>query len=265
MKNTLLYDMPEKLRRITANNKFSENTTGCSNSAVFHMQNVHQYGSAYLKVKQYDAAETLADEAAVLDWLKEKIPVPEVYYYKHYQEKEYLLMSEIKGFDCSSAVHKNSPENMVKAFAEGLKAIHNIEITNCPFKRTLEKKIDKARYRVENGLVDEANFEEENWGKKAVDLFETLLSKKTDDEDLVFTHGDYCLPNVIIDGNKLSGLIDLGRGGVADRYQDIALAVRSLKHNLQSEKWVDLFFDHYGMKDVNDAKIDFYILLDEFF
>ena len=40
-----------------------------------------------------------------------------------------------------------------------------------------------------------------------------LLRKRHDEEDLVFTHGDYCLPNVIIDGEEVAGFVDWGRAG----------------------------------------------------
>ncbi len=43
--------------------------------------------------------------------------------------------------------------------------------------------------------------------------------------------GAYCLPNIFMKDNKVSGYIDLGRGGLADKYQDIALCYRSLLHN----------------------------------
>jgi aminoglycoside 3'-phosphotransferase II len=53
---------------------------------------------------------------------------------------------------------------------------------------------------------------------------------------------------------------------VADRYQDLALAARSLEYNL-GRKWVDLLFEEYGisLKEVDWVKIEFYQLLDEFF
>lgn len=83
-------------------------------------------------------------------------------------------------------------------------------------------------------------------------------------EDLVFTHGDYCLPNVVINGDAVSGFIDLGLAGVADRYQDLALGARSLTYNFGLE-WVPLFFETYGIVQPAQARIDFYKLLDEFF
>lgn len=81
---------------------------------------------------------------------------------------------------------------------------------------------------------------------------------------MVFTHGDFCPDNIIVADNHLPGYIDLGGGGVADKYQDIALAVRSIQHDLGNE-WVDLFFKEYGLQEPNLKKINFYRQIDEFF
>jgi aminoglycoside phosphotransferase len=74
------------------------------------------------------------------------------------------------------------------------------------------------------------------------------------------------LPNIILQGDKISGFVDWGRGGVADRYTDIALAVRSLRYNLAGRADLDLiriFLGEYGLSPADEAKIDYYILLDE--
>ena len=78
----------------------------------------------------------------------------------------------------------------------------------------------------------EDDFDEVRAGHTAVDLFGELLATAPADEDIVFTHGDFCLPNIILDRGaddevEITGLVDCGGAGIADRYQDIALAVRT--------------------------------------
>ena len=55
------------------------------------------------------------------------------------------------------------------------------------------------------------------------------------EEDIVLTHGDFCLPNVFVKDGAISGFIDLGKMGPADRWQDIAIAIRSLEHNFNGK------------------------------
>ena len=92
-------------------------------------------------------------------------------------------------------------------------------------------------------------------------------------EDIVFTHGDFCLPNVFVENNRISGFIDLGKMGPADRWQDIAIALRSLEHNFAGhynggKKYFD--FTHQMLLeelelDMDYDKFRYYILLDELF
>ena len=63
--------------------------------------------------------------------------------------------------------------------------------------------------------------------------------------------------NGVLDDGNLSGFIDWGRAEVADGYKDLALATRSLRHNMgpRGHELASLFFQEYGMKHVDFRKI----------
>jgi len=160
-----------------------------------------------------------------------------------------------------------SYENTVRMLADGLLLLQAVDISNCPFDCMLETKFHGALYNIENSLVDIDNLREDNRFTSPMDLYNHLISNSPP-EELCFTHGDYCLPNIFIDKNDVTGFIDLGNAGVADRWQDIALCVRSLRYNLRNvsekEKYINLLFEYLNIKPDWD-KINYYILLDLFF
>lgn len=114
------------------------------------------------------------------------------------------------------------------------------------------------------GLVDEDAFDEFRKGKRTAELYEELVRNQPAQDDEVFTHGDYCLPNVILSDSGVSGFIDWARGGVADRYRDLGIAARSIAYNL-GEEYIPYFFEAYGLKTADKEKVEFFQLLDEFF
>ena len=81
---------------------------------------------------------------------------------------------------------------------------------------------------------------------------------------MVVTHGDPCLPNLILNGEYVEGFVDVGRAGLADRHADLALTYRSLTHNL-SRDHAEHFLDLYGRALVDERKLTYYRLLDELF
>jgi aminoglycoside phosphotransferase len=175
----------------------------------------------------------------------------------------YLLLSEIPGVPAIDAPPEKDIPGVIEELVNGLKMIHELPAKDCPFHAPLEDRIEAARERMLEGLVDEDDFDRERLGRTARDLFEELTRSVPEKEDFVFTHGDFCAPNVILDDGKLSGFVDWDGAGVADRYQDLALLSRSVRHNFGAE-WEKSVFEIYAIEPDRE-KIRFYRLLDEFF
>ena len=224
----------------------------------------------YLKSAPVSARLRLDQEASRLRWMKEHaLPVPAVRDCGRIDDTEFLLLEEVPGLAASEPHWTSRLPEAIAALGAALARLHCTSIVDCPFDQRIASQVDAARQRVAAGLVREDDFDNVRGGRTAVDLFEELLSTVPADEDLVFTHGDFCLPNIILDSGtndevEIAGLVDCGRAGIADRHQDIALAVRSIAYNF-GDTWVVPFLESYGLQQPHEEKLRFFTLLDEFF
>ena len=83
-------------------------------------------------------------------------------------------------------------------------------------------------------------------------------------EEPAFTHGDYCLPNILGEGAAVTGMIDMGSAGVADVWQDVALCIRSMRTNFGTNAYTDPLLRAIGLA-MDPRKFRYYLLLDELF
>ncbi|MBN3522547.1 APH(3') family aminoglycoside O-phosphotransferase [Paenibacillus apiarius] len=255
---------PDALLEHIRENDWVQDTIGMSGAHVFQVQTTAGE-AAYLKVSPSGWETTLAGEKRALEWLRGKLPVPDLLYYEETNGYDFLLMSAVEGDMCCSPALLSRPEKTARLLGAGLALFHQVDTRDCPIDNRLERKLVEAEKRLLAGLVDEADFNEDNLGKSAAQLYQQLVRERPQAEDIVFTHGDYCLPNILVRHGKIGGFIDLGRCGLADRYQDIGIGIRSMMHNFGTHKYRQPFLEGYGIGSVDEDKVNYYILLDEMF
>lgn len=260
--------LPKSISKKIEGKNLTLDTLGASDSSVYI------FDESVLKIEK--TGDNANREAEALQWLCGKLPVPQVLAFAQENGCNYLLMSKMHGTMACDVFADDAVDIAVSALADGLKRLWSIDISDCPFDSRLPKRLAQAKYNIENGLVDTDDFEPNTLGENGfadLDALYDFLKTHQPPEDLVFTHGDYCLPNIFTGNGKTVGLIDLGKAGIADRWQDIALCVRSLQYNLCD--LCALPYDVY-LKAKNrlysllhmeeDAeKLRYYILLDELF
>ena len=266
---TLPITLPSTIAGLVAGRRVVPVTTGMSGARVLRFDAAD--GSA-LYLKTVPAAdETSGGEAARLRWMaRHGLPVPAVLHHEIVGGDEHLLLGGVAGTDAATAAGApdRDPGAIVAALADGLRLLHDMPIADCPFRHTAAIGVADAHARATAGLVDVDDFDDERIGRSLDDLLAELDATRPAADGAAFTHGDYCLPNVILRGAGSSlgvaGFVDCGRAGVGDPYRDLALAVRSVHHNL-GDAWVPLLLARYGVREVDEARLRFYLLLDEFF
>lgn len=258
-------NLPQALRDRLAGYRSQKDKLGRSMANVLLLEHENKC-PLVLKTETASPVGELANEAKRLEWLAaRKLPCPKVLAFETLPEHSFLLMTRLEGSDLASSVGKLSPERIVQILATALKSMHTIDPALCPFDHRLDFRIEDACARVEANAVNEEDFDEDRKGCTAENLLEELYRlKPSDKEDIVVTHGDACLPNFMANNGSFNGFIDCGGLGLADRHQDLALACSSIHSNLGKE-WIAAFLTTYSGPAIDETKMAYYRLLDEFF
>ena len=96
---------------------------------------MHGYGASERSSisKWEEQADEVADEAARLQWLAGRAPVPRVIAYERVGDERYLLTQAIEGVP-SYAITQQRLE-AVRALADGLRLLHALDVRRVPVRR----------------------------------------------------------------------------------------------------------------------------------
>jgi len=259
--------VPSKIKSLMGDKPFVVDDIGMSGNQVLIFEDM------VLKIE--DNSTSMQKQVQMMQWLEGKVPVPQVLAYEVENEKSYLLMSRMGGEMSCDTYYLEHPQMLLEALACGLKMLWSVDIRECPRSRDLDAVLEEARVRVEKHLVDTEDAEPETFGEGGFETPEHLLEwleNQRPSFEPVLAHGDFCLPNIFLENGQIAGFIDLGKTGVGDKWNDIALCYRSLRHNFDGtyggEVYEDfepeMLFEKLGIEP-DWEKIKYYLLLDELF
>ena len=214
----------------------------------------------YAKVGRTDAYPGLAAEAARTRWARPYLPVPGVVATGTDGPLEWLVTTRLPGLPATDPT-LGEPASIVVALAEGLRRLHQrAPAHHCPFQFRLPVAIDHVRRRAAARHIDPAeDFDDDHRHLDLDTALRELERLHPDDEDPVVCHGDYCPPNALLADGQVTGYVDLGELGVADRWWDLAVATRAVTRNY-GPGLEDSFLDAYGARP-DPGRQAFYRLL----
>lgn len=168
----------------------------------------------------------------------------------HSDERDWLLTARVAGEDCTHPDYLSEPKRLCDTLAHLLRTLHDRPTHSCPVIHTA-RYLASAEYGYQSNRVD-LSFGDFASADEAWHFLQThahLLQTDT------LLHGDYCLPNVVLNDWKFSGFIDLGNGGVGDRHVDLFWGAWTLHFNLHTDVYRDRFFDVYGREQIDPERL----------
>lgn len=245
--------------------EWARDNVGESGGAVYRLHSKAGAPDLFLKHGCDTIAGDITDEMVRLRWLAEYVPVPAVKSFVTTPGEAWLLMTAIPGRTAYQILeaHFDARIGVVDSLARFLRRLHAIPVSNCPFNSDHAYRLARARERIDAGLVEEDDFDDEREGWTAEQVWQAMQRMLPISPDPVVTHGDFSLDNILIVDGEVIGCIDVGRVGVADRYQDIAILWNNLGEFDASLQ--ERFLTQYGISELDRQKLEFHLLLDELF
>ncbi len=205
-------------------------------------------------------------EVQMLHWLQGRLPVPELLHSCVENGRTWLLISRLPGQMACDAHYLTRPDAVLPLLSQSLRTLWTVDVRDCPCVFDLDRHLLQLEARVRAGLCD-ISFGVEGF-RTPTHLLEWLKDHRPP-VDPVLSHGDLCLPNILLQNDRLSGFVDLGLCAVADRWRDLALCWRSLRDNTHGHYGSyptfpppDSLFAALGITPDRE-KLRYYLLLDE--
>lgn len=205
-----------------------------SNAAVLFIAPDH-----YLKI---DSRGELERESLMTDWFHRRGLGPEIVRYLS-ADRDYLLTRRVPGEDCLA--YLDDPERLCQVLARTLRKLHALFPDGLPDSLLLERYLASAG-DWSKGFWDEHVLMPEFMIHSRDEAWEIMQANKHRLKHDTCIHGDFCMPNIILDGGRFRSFIDLAMAGSGDRHIDLYWAVWSLRHNLRTGRYTDYFLDLYG-------------------
>ncbi|MBO5394774.1 MAG: phosphotransferase [Clostridia bacterium] len=237
---------------------WTEIDIGCSDTCVFEISNENEI--LFVKVGK---SGMLSKEHSNLKKLINYLNVPKVVFYYN-QDVEILITTKMAGkMSCDDEFIDFFPDKTISILCEAIKEIQSIKIDTKlrhDFQTFyIDEEIEKIKERLDRGelinLPDKKVFD----GFKNINEVVSYLENNKPEGDFCLSHGDVSMPNVFIQGNNLSGFIDVGNAGIRQKWYDITDAYISIRRNFESQAACDEFLKKLGIQDMQP--IEYYEML----
>ena len=222
---------------------------------IVHVEDRHSGERGYLKIAiTAHQRSSLKREIDVLGWIGGRIRVPSILALDVSSNAAVALLSELPGVGS----HEAGSDATLRSCGEVLRMIHNLSLSGIERVGVIQSNPEYTENDLPWSNINEVEFVK-YVGVGINEARQFLINFTVSKFEMVFSHGDFCLPNVLMDDVLGPGVIDWDCAAMSSIYLDISSALASIEYNLGSDK-NSIFLEGYGLTAVDaDALLYFRI------
>lgn len=241
----------KELLKLIDTSTLVKNNIGHSNTNVYEVK-LNDGHDAILKVQYLSNRNDLYDEYVRIKWLQNKCKVPKLYYYNEIDGTKYLLMQKLLGIPAYKT------DDYAFKIGKFLRNIHDIDISDCTFNQnSVEVLLNKVLENIDI-VTEQVQETYPNMDRESIIFF----IKNNVPSDKVLVHGDYSLPNILIDENGEIGTIDLGDLSISTKYFDFYYLKKSMIRNKKINQFEELL-NGYGIDKLDEDALKWVEIVDK--
>lgn len=197
-------------------------------------------------------SDHLSQESIRLEYLQDKILVPEKVFYEKYNNKSYILTKSLRGNNICDL----NPNDGIKVIVDAFNAIYNIDYSDCIIDETLDIKIKRVEDKLKNN--NSINPDILNVFHTKESIIKYLKGNKPK-QIIGFAHGNLTLENIYAENNIFSGLLNVSESGLSDIYYDLVMCEISIE-KYYGKEYINYFYDSIGIEK-DEEKSKYYRIL----
>ncbi|MFE8701501.1 phosphotransferase family protein [Cytobacillus sp. FJAT-54145] len=188
----------------------------------------------------------LKNEAEILQALEETaLPTPKFYDSYITENETWVLMSYIEGIPLRQAIAETEHrEKLIVEFGKIARALHR-----SPVPKIFDQNVNWLSVQLHKAEVDHLKYGSDDGSPE---LLETLKNNRPNPVAQTLIHGDFTVDNVLVNGDKIVGIIDWSGGAFGDPRYDLALAIRPKEVIFENETDKQIFFKAYGADPITE-------------
>jgi aminoglycoside phosphotransferase len=209
----------------------------------------------HAKIRSSSNAEVLNMEAEKVNWASDVLPVASKAFIKTLPGISVLLTKTLDGNPSFGLVGILPSEKLIAGITDATNRLRSVSTVNILFIEPEWTRPDSIETNLGKLALSKQKHRQlhPDFSRLTLNELRDMVDKGPGEQAKVLTHGDWCMPNVLMNSKgQVTGIVDLGELHVGDEKLDPAIMSWTIRANMGNQ-WEDSYLNSLNLNSQDDG------------